>query len=81
MLLYCQKTRERKREVRDLIAPKMLRTRRDFAHLTLKYPGFVVDWLLRTGKFTLYDKARRLQKEWENEPLESNGRATAERIG
>jgi hypothetical protein len=62
MLLYYQKTRERKREIRDLIAPKALRTRRNLAHLTLKHPELVVDWLLRTGKFTLYDKARRLQK-------------------
>jgi hypothetical protein len=60
VLLYCQKTRERKGEVRDLIAPKALRTRRDLAHLTLKHPGLVVDWLLRTGKFILYNKARRL---------------------
>jgi hypothetical protein len=80
VLLYCQKTRERKREIKDLIAPKALRTRRDLAHLTLKHPGLMVDWLLRTGKFTLYDKARRLQKEWKNEPLESNGRAAAEGI-
>jgi hypothetical protein len=60
MLLYCQKTRKRKKEIRDLIAPKALRTRRNLAHLTLKHPGLVIDWLLRTGKFTLYDKARRL---------------------
>jgi hypothetical protein len=80
VLLYCQKTRERRREVRDLIAPKALRTRKTLAYLTLKHPGFVVDWLLRTGKFTLYNKARRLQKEWKNEPLESNGRAAAKGI-
>jgi hypothetical protein len=43
VLLYCQEIRERKGEVRDLIAPKALRIRRDFAHLTLKYPGFVVE--------------------------------------
>jgi hypothetical protein len=43
VLLYCQKTRERKREIKDLIAPKALRTRRNLAHLTLKHPGFVID--------------------------------------
>jgi hypothetical protein len=60
MLLYCQKTRKRKGEIRDFIAPKALRIRGNLAHLTLKHPGLVIDWLLRTGKFTLYDKARRL---------------------
>jgi hypothetical protein len=63
VLLYCQKTRKRKGEIRDLIVLKALRTRRNLAHLTLKHSGFVVDWLLRISKFTLYNKARRLQKE------------------
>jgi hypothetical protein len=80
VLLYCQKTRERRRKIKNLIAPKALRTRKNLAHLTLKHPGLVVDWLLRTGKFILYNKARRLQEEWENEPLESNGRAAAKGI-
>jgi hypothetical protein len=80
MLLYCQKTRERKGEIRDLIASKALRTRRNLAHLILKHPEFVADWLLRTGKFILYNKARRLQKKWKNEPLESNKRAAAKKI-
>jgi hypothetical protein len=62
VLLYCQKTRKRRGEMRDLIAPKALRTRRNLAHLTLKHPELMVDWLLRTGKFILYDKAWRLQK-------------------
>jgi hypothetical protein len=60
VLLYCQKTRKRRGEVRNLIAPKVLRTRKNFAHLTLKHSELVIDWLLRIGKFTLYDKARRL---------------------
>jgi hypothetical protein len=67
--------------IRDLIAPKALRTRRVLAHLTLKQPGLVVEWLLRTGKFALYDKARRLQKEWKDEPLESGGQVITEGIG
>jgi hypothetical protein len=81
VLLYCRDTRERRSAIRDLIAPKALRTRRDLAYLTLKQPGLVVEWLLRTGKFALYDKARRLQKEWEDEPLESGGQVTTEGIG
>jgi hypothetical protein len=63
VLLYCQKTRKQKGEIRDLIAFKALQTRRNLAYLILKYSGFMVNWLLRTGKFTLYDKARHLQKE------------------
>jgi hypothetical protein len=63
VLLYCRETRERRSAIRDFIAPKALRIRRDLAYLTLKQPGLVVEWLLRTGKFALYDKARRLQKE------------------
>jgi hypothetical protein len=42
------------------IAPIALRTRENLAQLTFKYPKFIIEWLLQTGKFALYNKAREL---------------------
>jgi hypothetical protein len=43
VLLYCRKTRKRRSAIRNLIAPKALRTRKNLAHLTLKQPELVVE--------------------------------------
>jgi hypothetical protein len=43
VLLYCRETRERREEVRSVIAPIALRTRRDLAQLTLKYSGLAAE--------------------------------------
>jgi hypothetical protein len=59
----------------------MYLTRRDLAQLTLKYPGLAAEWLLQTGRFTLYNKAQRLQREWDTEELASGDRAAAAGIG
>jgi hypothetical protein len=48
----------------------MYLARRDLAQLTLKYPGLAAEWLLQTGRFTLYNKAQRLQRECDTEELE-----------
>jgi hypothetical protein len=51
------------------------------AQLSLKYPALTVEWLLHTGKFELYNKARKLQHEWDAEGLARSGQAAATGIG
>jgi hypothetical protein len=63
VLLHCNEIAEKEEIVRQRIGPNALRTRRNLAQLTLKYPKFTIEWLLQTGKFTLYNKARKLQRE------------------
>jgi hypothetical protein len=46
VLFYCRETREKKKEVRNVIAFTALRTRKDLAQLFLRYPGLVAEWLL-----------------------------------
>jgi hypothetical protein len=63
ILLYYPETKENKQNTRKRVAPIALRTRRDLAQLSTKHPKLTTEWLLRTGKFPLYNKAQRLQKE------------------
>jgi hypothetical protein len=41
----------------------------------------MVEWLLQTGKFTLYNKAHSLQEEWESDELYSGEPAALTGIG
>jgi hypothetical protein len=77
VLFYCRETMEKREEVRNVIAPTALRTRRDLAQLFLKYPGLVAEWLLQTGRFMLYNKARKLQQKWNAKKLANSDQATA----
>jgi hypothetical protein len=69
VLLHCNETAEKREIVRQRVGPNALRIRRNLAQLTFKYPKLTIEWLLQTGKFTLYNKARELQREWELEEL------------
>jgi hypothetical protein len=77
VLLRCSGTEDDKQEIRQKIAPIALRTRRNLAQLTIKYPKLTAEWLLRTGRFSLYNKAQRLQEEWEMAKLEISDQAAA----
>jgi hypothetical protein len=77
VLLYCPKTEENRQNTRKKVAFIALRTRRNLAQLSTKYPKLTTEWLLRTGKFPLYNKAQRLQKEWEIAELGSVDQAAA----
>jgi hypothetical protein len=81
VLLHCNETTEKREIVRQRIGPDALRTRRDLAQLILKYPELTIEWLLQTGKFALYNKARKLQREWESEELSSRDQEAAIGIG
>jgi hypothetical protein len=76
VLLYCNKIAEKRGIMRRLVAFIALRTRRNLAQFSLKHPGLIVEWLLQTGKFALYNKARSLQEEWESDEIYS-GEPTA----
>jgi hypothetical protein len=77
VLLHCNETAEKRELVRQRVAPIPLRIRRDLAQLTFKYPELTAEWLLQTGKFALYNKARELQREWESEKLSSRDQEAA----
>jgi hypothetical protein len=81
VLLYCPETEEDRQNTRKRIAPIALRTRRNLAQLSTKHPKLTKEWLLRTGKFPLYNKAQRLQKEWEIAKLGSVDQAAATGVG
>jgi hypothetical protein len=81
VLLHCNETAEKREIVRQWVAPIALRTRRDLAQLTLKYPELIVEWLLQAGKFALYNKAQELQREWESEELPSRDQEATTGIG
>jgi hypothetical protein len=81
VLLHCTETAGKREIVRQRVAPITLRTRRDLAQLTLKYPELTVEWLLQTGKFALHNKARELQREWESEELSSRDQEATTGIG
>jgi hypothetical protein len=63
VLLYCPETEENRQDTRKRVAPIALRTRRNLAQLSTKHSKLTTEWLLRTGKFPLYNKAQRLQRE------------------
>jgi hypothetical protein len=77
VLLRCSGTEDDRQEIRQKVAPIALRTRRNLAQLTIKYPKLTAKWLLRTGRFSLYDKAQRLQEEWETAELGISDQAAA----
>jgi hypothetical protein len=81
VLLRCSGTEDDKQEIRQKIAPIALRTRKDLAQLTIKYPKLTAEWLLRTGRFSLYDKAQQLQEEWETAELGISDQAAATGVG
>jgi hypothetical protein len=81
VLLYCLETEENRQDTRRRVAPIALRTRRNLAQLSTKHPKPITEWLLRTGKFPLYNKAQRLQREWETAKLESVDQAAATGVG
>jgi hypothetical protein len=62
VLLHCNEIAEKRKTMRQRVAPIALQIRRNLAQLTLKYPKLTVEWLLQTGKFALYNKARKLQR-------------------
>jgi hypothetical protein len=63
VLLYCPETEKNRQNTRKRVAPIALRIRRNLAQLSTKHPKLITKWLLRIGKFPLYNKAQRLQKE------------------
>jgi hypothetical protein len=69
VLLRCSGTEDDRQEIRQKVAPIALRIRRNLTQLTIKHPKLTAEWLLRTGRFSLYDKAQRLQEEWETAEL------------
>jgi hypothetical protein len=81
VLLYCPETEEDRQNTRKKIAPIALRTRRNLAQLSTKHPKLTTEWLLRTGKFPLYNKAQRLQKKWKIAELGSVDQAAATGVG
>jgi hypothetical protein len=77
VLLYCSETEEDKQNTRKKVTFIALRTRRNLAQLSIKHPKLTTKWMLRIGKFLLYNKAQRLQKEWETAELENVDQAAA----
>jgi hypothetical protein len=63
VLFYCPETEEDRQDTRRRIAFIALRIRRNLAQFSTKHPKLITEWLLRIGKFLLYNKAQRLQKE------------------
>jgi hypothetical protein len=81
VLLYCPETEKNRQDTRKRVASIALRTRRNLAQLSTKHPKLTTEWLLRTGKFPLYNKAQRLQKEWKITELGSVDQAAATGVG
>jgi hypothetical protein len=77
VLLYCPETEEDRQDTRKRVAFIALRTRRNLAQFSIKHPKLTTEWLLRIGKFPLYNKAQRLQKEWKIAELGSVDQAAA----
>jgi hypothetical protein len=81
VLLRYSRTEDDRQKIRQKVAFIALRIRRNLAQLTIKYPKLTAEWLLRTGRFSLYDKAQRLQKEWETAELGISDQAAATKVG
>jgi hypothetical protein len=81
VLLYCPETEKDRQDTRKRVAFIALRIRRNLAQLSTKHPKLITKWLLRTGKFPLYNKAQRLQREWEIAKLGSVDQAAATGVG
>jgi hypothetical protein len=80
VLLYCPETEKNRQNTRKRVAFIALRTRRNLAQLSTKHLKLTTEWLLRTGKFPLYNKAQRLQRKWEITELGSVDQAAATRV-
>jgi hypothetical protein len=81
VLLYCSETEKDRQDTRKRVAFIALRIRRNLAQFSIKHSKLITEWLLRIGKFPLYNKAQRLQKEWEIAELGSVDRAAATGVG
>jgi hypothetical protein len=81
VLFYCPEIEEDRQNTRKKVALIALRTRKNLAQLSTKHPKLITKWLLRIGKFPLYNKAQRLQKEWEIAELGSVDQAAATGVG
>jgi hypothetical protein len=81
VLLHCPETEKDRQDTRRRLAPIALHTRRNLAQLSTKHPKLITKWLLRIGRFPLYNKAQRLQKEWETAELGSVDQAAATGVG
>jgi hypothetical protein len=81
VLLYCPKIEKNRQNTRKRVAFIALRIRKDLAQFSIKHPKLTTEWLLRTGKFLLYNKAQRLQKEWEIAELGSVDQAAVTGVG
>jgi hypothetical protein len=81
VLLRCSGTEDDRQKIRQKVAFIALRTRKNLAQLTIKYPKLMAEWLLRTGRFSLYDKAQRLQEEWKTAELGISDQAAATGVG
>jgi hypothetical protein len=77
VLLYCPETEKDRQDTRKRVAPIALHIRRDLAQLSTKHPKLTAKWLLRTGKFPLYNKAQRLQRKRKILKLKSVDQAAA----
>jgi hypothetical protein len=77
VLLYCPETEKNRQNTRKKIASIALYIRRNLARLSNKHPKLITEWLLRIGKFPLYNKVQRLQKKWEIAELGSVDQAAA----
>jgi hypothetical protein len=60
VLLYYPETEKNRQDIRKRIASIALRIRKNLAQLSIKHPKLITEWLLRIGKFPLYNKAQRL---------------------
>jgi hypothetical protein len=60
VLLYCPEIKKNKQNTRKKVAFIALCIRRNLAQFSTKHPKLITEWLLRTGKFPLYNKAQRL---------------------
>jgi hypothetical protein len=58
VLLYCPEIEENRQNTRKKIAFIALCTRRNLAQFSIKHPKLITEWLLRIGKFLLYNKAQ-----------------------
>jgi hypothetical protein len=81
VLFYCPEIEKDRQNTRKKVAPIALRIRKDLAQLSTKHPKLITEWLLQIGKFPLYNKAQRLQKEWEITELGSVDQAAATGVG
>jgi hypothetical protein len=81
VLLRCSGTEDDRQKIRQKVAFIALRIRRNLAQLTIKYPKLTAEWLLRTGRFSLYDKVQQLQEKWKTAELGISDQAAITGVG